>query len=122
MRDGDVESSGAVTHTRIAEPQDDGTTIIKTILESLDSSPPISRQQMDIELQPVNNDFHDEQMQNMTPPQSPRPRKCRVSITFLWNKKVNQIVLDATGLHIGVRCSHRWSSGCIPEPRSTSRR
>ena len=39
MVDGDVNAAEAVTHTRYAETQDDGTTIIKHIVESLDSNP-----------------------------------------------------------------------------------
>ena len=39
MVEGEVESAQAVTHTRIAVTQDDGTVVIKQVLESLDNTP-----------------------------------------------------------------------------------
>ena len=37
MVDGDVQLAQAVTHTRIAVTKDDGTVVIKQVLESLDT-------------------------------------------------------------------------------------
>ena len=39
MVEGEVQSARAVTHTRIAVTQDDGTVVIKQVLESLDDTP-----------------------------------------------------------------------------------
>lgn len=78
--DGTVDTAEAVTHTRIAELQDDGTTIIKHVLESLDDPPSSStHQQMQIDPPAPHDDFHNDLMQNMSPPQTPRPKKSRVS-------------------------------------------
>ena len=39
MVDGNVQSAQADTHTRIAVTKDDGTVVIKQVLESLDTPP-----------------------------------------------------------------------------------
>ena len=39
MVEGGVQSAQAVTHTRIVVTQDDGTVVIKQVLESLDDTP-----------------------------------------------------------------------------------
>jgi hypothetical protein len=79
--DGSVDTAEAVTHTRIAELQDDGTTIIKHVLESLDEPQSSStHQQMQIDPPAQLDDFHNDQMQNMSPPQTPRPKKSRVCV------------------------------------------
>ena len=84
MVDGDVESAEAVTHTRIAEHQDDGSVIIKHVLESLDSSTPESRDEpRHFEVTHDRENYNNEEMHNMYPPQTPRLRKCRVSVIFV---------------------------------------
>lgn len=81
MVDGDVDSAEAVTHTRVAETQIDGTTIIKHVLESLDSSPSIPRaESLQTTTTHAMDEQHDyEQMANDSRPHTPRPSKCRVS-------------------------------------------
>jgi hypothetical protein len=80
MVDGDVDSAEAVTHTRFAETQDDGSIIIRQVLESLDSPIPTSTAApMQWE---VMQDFNNEEIPNMTPPQTPPPRKHRVRVIF----------------------------------------
>jgi hypothetical protein len=80
MVEGDIHSAKAVTLRRFAETQNDGTTIIKHVLESLDSSRPRPTVgHMPIPSQAV-NDFNDDQMQGISRPQTPTPKKCRVSI------------------------------------------
>ena len=80
MVDGDVDSAEAVTHTRIAEPQNDGSIVIKHVLESLDSPPLCSSAgQMTIDPRPPLVDYNNDQMQDMSPPQTPRTKKSRVS-------------------------------------------
>ena len=82
MVDGDVDSAEAVTHTRVAETQNDGTTIIKHSVESLDS--PISsmagQSQMAGQSFTSYNNFNNDQLPEMSPPNTPRTRKSRVSI------------------------------------------
>lgn len=82
MVDGDVDSAEAVTHTRIAESQDDGTTIIKHVLESLDSIQTHSTAgQMRMDSAPPLDNFNNEQLQemDMSRPPTPQPKKSRVS-------------------------------------------
>jgi hypothetical protein len=92
--DGDVNSAEAVTHTRVAETQIDGTTIIKHVLESLDSSPPItSAESLQTGSTQAMDDQHDyEQMANDSRPHTPRPRRCRVRVilaeVYIKNKNI----------------------------------
>lgn len=80
MVDGDVDSAEAVTHTRVAELQEDGTTIIKHVVESLDSTPTRSTAgEMQVDPPPFDNIDYDE-MPDMSRPVTPRPRKSKVSI------------------------------------------
>ena len=89
MADGDVDSAEAVTHTRIAELQEDGTTIIKHVLESLDSPPSSSTTgRMQKPPNPPNNDFNNDQMQDMSPPPTPSPKKSRVSVHLIYLKTI----------------------------------
>jgi hypothetical protein len=86
MVDGDVDSAEAVTHTRIAETQYDGTTVFKHIVESLDNpilslagdSQFAGQSQMDASTSHEN--FNDDQLRDMSPQNTPRHRKSRVSI------------------------------------------
>jgi hypothetical protein len=83
MVDGDLDSAEAVTHTRVAETQNDGTTIFKHVTESLDTTASSSLAgQNTMEGMPRNDDFND-QMPDVSPPQTPRPRKSRVSLTVI---------------------------------------
>jgi len=77
MVDGDVNSAEAVTHTRIAVPQDDGSMLITEVLESLDSTPPVTITE---QRQPnaQQDDVHEYEQMNISPPQSPQPKKSRV--------------------------------------------
>jgi hypothetical protein len=86
MVDGDVDSAEAVTHTRNAELQSDGTTIIKQVLERLDSNTSrstVGQIQMD-PLPPV-DDYNNDPMENMpaSPPLPPGPKKGRVSADII---------------------------------------
>lgn len=79
MIDGDLDSSEAVTLSRFAVPQDDGTTIINHVLESLDpSAAHLSTASVQLEISQPNDDYNYDH--NMSPPPSPRPKKCRVRI------------------------------------------
>lgn len=103
MVDGDVDSAEAVTHTRIAEAQDDGSVIFKHVLESLDS--PIPKSSVDaiqLEATQAREDFND---YNMSPPQSPRPRISRVSVLFL-DKSKTRTLSDTKRLHNGIYSSY----------------
>jgi hypothetical protein len=81
--DGDVESSEAVTHTRIAIPQSDGTVSFDHVLESLHSSTPSERAEpMQFEVPPIIDDWNHEHTNNRSPSPTLPPRKCRVSDDF----------------------------------------
>ena len=80
MVDGDIDAAEAVTHTRFAETQDDGTTIIKHIVESLDSKPSLS---LAGQSQTHQDNLYNEPMPDISPPHTPRQRKSRVSIDIL---------------------------------------
>ena len=81
MEDGDLDSAEAVTFRRYAEEQENGTTIIRNVLERLDSSPQSGMsQQIQIDTHtPQRDDFINDNGQATSPPQTPRPKKCRVS-------------------------------------------
>jgi len=83
MVDGDIDAAEAVTHTRFAETQDDGTTIIKHIVESLDSKPSLS---LAGQSQTHQDNLYNEPMPDISPPHTPRQRKSRVSIDILSKK------------------------------------
>ena len=86
MVDGDLDSAEAVTHTRYAEIQPDGTTIIKQFLQSLDSAPiGVPDRPMRIETpRPVEN-FNDDQMQDLndSPLPTPSAKKSRVRLDLV---------------------------------------
>jgi hypothetical protein len=109
MVDGDVDSAEAVTHTRVAETQNDGTTIIKHIVESLDnpSSSSAGHSEMAGQSQMDAPTSHDNQMPDWSPPNTPRPRKSRVSIGNTSYDSYNNIsIIDAKGLHFGICISY----------------
>lgn len=96
MVEGDVDSAHAVTNTRLAEVQSDGTYIIKTVRESLDPIDPLSaagqrlRQPLSAAGQrqyPHSDNF--DQPQEIpqeipaSPPCTPRRRKGRVSVNII---------------------------------------
>jgi hypothetical protein len=86
MVDGDIQSAEAVTHTRIAIPQDDGTYVIKQVLESLDTPPSNPRADTSRRATPhLENDYNYDQM-DFSPPDTPRPKKSRVSFIFISKK------------------------------------
>lgn len=79
MIDGDVDSAQAVTHTRIAVTQNDGTVVIKKVLESLDAAPQRSAvEPSELELPRVMDDPFFDHM-NMSPPPTGPPKTYRVS-------------------------------------------
>ena len=81
MVDGDVNSASTVTHTRIAVTQDDGTVIIKQVLESLDTPHTrLTAEQIRPEVPPSVDDPQYEHMDNMSPPPTGQPKRGRVSI------------------------------------------
>ena len=82
MVDGDVNAAEAVTHTQFAETQDDGTTIIKHIVESLDSNPSSSSAG---QRQTQQDNLYNEPIHDISPPHTPRQRKSRVNIDILSN-------------------------------------
>lgn len=108
MVDGDVESSKAVTHTRIAVTQNDGSVVIKHVLESLDTPPQISMapsKQLDV--LPNNDDTIFNDMPNMSPPPSAPPRTYRVSVSLKQIKMNNmELFSDTKRLHIGICFTH----------------
>jgi hypothetical protein len=87
MVDGDVETGDAVTHTRIAVPQEDGSMAIEQVLETLHSSHNCGTRSIPSEPLPVNaynmDNEYNEQNDHISRPNSPRPkRKNRVSFRF----------------------------------------
>lgn len=85
MVEGDIHSAKAVTQRRYAETQNDGTTIIKHVLESLDSSRPRPTAGHSPFLSHGADDFFDDQMHGISRPQTPVPKKGRVSfINLTW--------------------------------------
>lgn len=81
MVDGDVDSAQTVTHRKIASTQNDGTTIIKQVLESLDT--PTERISVDPKRSEVPSGLDNSisvQMDGMSPPPNGPSRKSRVSI------------------------------------------
>jgi hypothetical protein len=87
MVDGDPNSSDVVTHTRYAEIQEDGSTIIKQVLVSMDSLTTKTRTKP-LQLRPnedthAGEDYNHEDIPNLSRPQTPEPRKSRVSVIFL---------------------------------------
>lgn len=87
MVDGDVDSAKATTHTRFAETQEDGSIIIKKVLESLDPSPSVQKK-ADTQFNYTHvTDNENVEMHNISPPFTPQPRKCRVNnITFIFER------------------------------------
>jgi hypothetical protein len=79
MVDGDVDSAEAVTDRRYEEVQSDGTIVIKSVLERLDSNTPSSSTQQIHPLQPADDFNYDPNMQ-ASPPPTPEPKKRRVSL------------------------------------------
>jgi hypothetical protein len=83
MVDGDVELAEAVTHTRIAVPQPDGSVIIDRVLESLESTPPLqstSRCEDNVPLGvPLGVEENNFEM-NISRSPSPLPKKSKVFI------------------------------------------
>lgn len=79
--DGDIDSAEAVTHTRIAVPQEDGSIAVKVVLESLGSPPP-TKATFPIQSgnTSVYNDYNDDPMDDMNPLPSPQQKKSRVRI------------------------------------------
>ena len=84
MVEGDLDSAKAITHTRFAETQDDGSIIIKNVVESLDPSPSISTLPQSSFQKPSLAENFNEQINNMSPPQSPQPKKCRVTLFYFF--------------------------------------
>jgi hypothetical protein len=81
LREGDIEAAQAITHSHIAEYAEDGTMIIKTVLESLDSPTPRSRVNP-FQLQASSSmaaQVYDE-IPNLTPPPTPQPKRSRVGV------------------------------------------
>ena len=107
--DGDLNSAEAVTHTRVAVAQDDGTMIITEVLESLDSKPQVPQVSMAEQRDPIvprnGEDLHYEQM-NISPPSSPQPRKSRVCDILMTMIPFHIAILDTKGLYIGVCSSY----------------
>src|SRR6266446_228541 len=86
MVEGDVDSSEAVTHTRIAIPQDDGSFIFKNVLESLDSTSSTSKSvPMQVDVPPQVNDFND--INHDTSPPTPPPRRSRTQRDYILEYK-----------------------------------
>jgi hypothetical protein len=86
MVDGDLDSAEAVTHTRIAETLSDGSTIVKNVLERLDSITTPSRAgRMEIDPLPPVDDFNYDATQDMpgSRPPTPVPKKRRVSVHII---------------------------------------
>lgn len=66
---GDIDSARAVTNTKIAVTQSDGSVVIKQIVESLDTpSHKITDKSNDREDQPIQDDYNFDPMDNMSPP------------------------------------------------------
>ena len=82
MVDGDVNAAEVVTHTQFAETQDDGTTIIKHIVESLDPNPSPS---LASQHQTQQDNLYNELIHDISPPHTPRQRKSQVNIDILSN-------------------------------------
>lgn len=84
MIDGDVDSAQAVTHTKIAVTQNDGTVVIKQVLESLDTAPQRSTgEPSELELPPVIDDPFLNHMNNMSPPPTGPPKTYRVNLIII---------------------------------------
>lgn len=84
MVDGDVDSSEAVTHTRIAVPQTDGSVVFKHILESLDSTSSSSLLgPMQVDVPHASADDFNDLNQHTPPPETPQPRKCRTQRDYI---------------------------------------
>ena len=90
MVEGDPRLAEAVTHTRMAIPQDDGSFVIKEILESLDTPPTDSRSDTLQRVLPQPQPENDNNYEHMdyTPPQSPQPKKSRVRTSILICKQI----------------------------------
>jgi len=106
MVDGDLDSAEAVTYTPIAELQNDGTTVIKHVLERLDVNtvPSMAGQSRTDPLPPI-NDYNNDQEEDMpaSPPPNTGPRKRRVSIhTKYIIIHLNDFSVDPKRLYFGV--------------------
>jgi hypothetical protein len=98
MVDGDVELAEAVTHTRIAVPQHDGSIIIDHILESLDQSTskidqevPLAERDGNYEV-PFGEHNNNYEEMNVSVPPSPVPKRSKVIVSFF-------IILGLTNLY-----------------------
>jgi hypothetical protein len=98
MVDGDVQSAEAVTHTRIAVPQEDGSVKFEHVLESLDSSRTPLIRQLPLQDQAARDALDNDYIDHILPPDSPRPSRSRVCI-FLYVMNRNVIFIDPKGLH-----------------------
>jgi hypothetical protein len=65
---GDIDTARAVTHTKIAVTQSDGSVVIKQKLESLDTPSQSIGKPIDREALPIQDEYNLEQMDNMSPP------------------------------------------------------
>lgn len=84
MVDGDLDLAKAITQTRIAKPQDDSTSIITHITESLDSTGTSSMaSQGPLDFPPPLQEFNNDDIPTYSPPQTPRPKKARVCIHII---------------------------------------
>lgn len=86
MIDGDVALADAVTYKRHLETQEDGSVIVKEVLVSMDSpTPTSSANPLQSRANPTQFDgavenYNQEDIHNLPPPQTPPPRKSRVSV------------------------------------------
>lgn len=80
MVDGDIDSAEAITHTRIAVTQNDGTVLLQQVVETLDSPPQKSKSNLRRSDDYPGMDDHIEHMQDMSSPPPGQAKKKRVSI------------------------------------------
>jgi hypothetical protein len=86
MVEGDLDSAEAVTHRRYAETQEDGSVMIKQVLERLDITPPLPRSEpMKPQGPDVTDDFNNDHMGNRSPRETTPPRRSRVSLRSFVN-------------------------------------
>ena len=94
MVDGDVNSASTVTHTRIAVTQDDGTVVIKQVLESLDTPHTrLTAERIRSEVPPSFDDPQFEQMDNMSPPPTRQQKRCHVSICWRPSRDILKVLV-----------------------------
>lgn len=81
MVDGDVEYSQAVTHSKIAITNDDGTVVVQQVLESLDiPAQASSANAIGGGIRPVTYDEDMDPIHDMSPPPTSTAKKSRVSL------------------------------------------